>query len=261
MKKIVFDDNEIRDIEYEYLNNGLSCESIGKKYGVSKSPIINLLKEIGKLREGKSDGQKKILTNEDYNMIKKLYLDEKKNVDYISKKMNINKHLIGKILHNSGYRRNRSSATSLAKTGKKLNENVKKNMSIAQQKLAKSGNRIQTGGVCKKYVVNGIECQGTYEKFYIETLISNKELLPNNISPIETPFGMYYPDFSFSDKLIEIKCDYTYDVLIGLKESRFTGQKDITQYKKIMWVNKNVKPIDILIVDKRNNKIIKKEII
>ena len=34
---------------------------------------------------------------------------------------------------------------------------------------------------------------------------------------------------------------------------------DKTQYKKIKWVNKNIKPVEIIIVDKRKNKLIKKE--
>ena len=29
------------------------------------------------------------------------------------------------------------------------------------------------------------------------------------------------------------------------------------QLEKIKWVNKNIKPVDVLVVDKRNNKIIK----
>jgi hypothetical protein len=134
-------------------------------------------------------------------------------------------------------------------------------MKNAQQKLAKSGKRKQTGGVCKNYIINGLECQGTYEKFYLEKLIENNEILPKNSIPIETPYGVYYPDFTFENRLVEIKSDYTYDVLLGIKESRFTRQKSLRQYEKIKWVNSNVKEVDILVVDKRNNKITKKEII
>ena len=34
----------------------------------------------------------------------------------------------------------------------------------------------------------------------------------------------------------------------------------MSQYEKIKWVDKNVIPVEILIVDKKNNKLIKKEI-
>jgi transposase len=261
MNKIEFTKEQVSYILKDYVEHGLSCESIGKKYGVSKTPIRNLLKQNGKLKLGKSDGKKKVLTEDERNLIKKLYLDDKKNSTYIAKILTLNKHFVDKILHNSGYRRDKSESMSILKTGKKLNDSVKKNMKIAQQKLSKSGKRKQTGGVCKKFNVEGIECFGTYEKFYIEKLVNDNCQLPYNTTPIETPFGVYYPDFSFDDRLVEIKCDYTYGILIGNVVSRFTRKKESNQYEKINWVNSNLKPIDILIVDKKNDKIIKKEII
>lgn len=261
MRKVDFTSEDMKNIEYDYLVVGLSCNDIGKKYGVSKSPILRLLRNSGKLKKGNSDGKKKNLTDKQYELIKNLYLNEFKNIEYISKELNLNKHLVEKVLHKSGFRRSRSESISISKMGKKLNESVKNNMKIAQQNLAKSGNRKQTGGVCKQYVVNGLVCQGTYEKFYVEKLMEDKEILPKNCSSIETPFGVYYPDFSFEDRLIEIKCDYTYDVLLSVKENRYTKQKNSNQYDKIKWVSSNVKKVDILIVDKRNNKITKKEII
>lgn len=261
MKKIEFTKDQVKDILMDYVGYGMSCESIGKKYGISKTPIVKLLRQEGKLKSGNSNGKKKELTKKEYDLIKILYLNENENIDYISKKMKLNKHLVEKIISNSGYRRDRSTAMSILKTGKKLSDSVKENMKIAQQKLVKSGKRKQTGGVCKRYKVNGIECQGTYEKFYIERLVNSNRELPYNTEPIQTPFGYYYPDFSFNDRLIEIKCDYTYDILIGNKINRFNGKKDSIQYNKIKWVNSNLKPIDILIVDKKNNNIIKKEII
>jgi hypothetical protein len=51
------------------------------------------------------------------------------------------------------------------------------------------------------------------------------------------------------------------EIVIGNKESRFTKQKNLNQFNKIKWVNSNIKKVDILIVDKRNNKVEKKEII
>jgi hypothetical protein len=261
MKRVEFTPSEIKKIEYDYLVNGLSCKTISEKYGVSVTPIKRVLRKNGKLRNGNSDGKKKNLTENQYELIKKLYLNEFKNIESISQELNINKHLVAKIIHYSDYRRTRGEAMSIYRKGRKLSESIKNNMKIAQQKFAKSGNRKQTGGICKNYIVDGLECQGTYEKFYIEKLINDGELKPKKSLPIETPFGVYYPDFSFEDRLIEIKCDYTYDILLGNKESRFTKQKNLNQYNKIKWVNSNIKKVDILIVDKRNNKVEKKEII
>jgi hypothetical protein len=134
-------------------------------------------------------------------------------------------------------------------------------MKIAQQKLSESGNRKQTGGICKIFNVNNIECHGTYEKFYIEMLINENVLCPKNCKSIITPYGVYYPDFSYDDKLIEVKSEYTYNILIGIEKSRFSKKIETNQLRKIKWVNENILPVEIIVVDKRKNKIIKKEII
>ena len=42
-----------------------------------------------------------------------------------------------------------------------------------------------------------------------------------------------------------------------MKQIVFTSN----QLTKIKWVNENIKPVEIIVIDKRNNKIIKKEII
>ena len=78
---------------------------------------------------------------------------------------------------------------------------------------------------------------------------------------IVTPFGVYYPDFSYDDRLIEIKSDYTFNILIGKQISRFTKQYETKQLSKLKWVNENIKPVEILVVDKRNNEVIKKNIL
>jgi hypothetical protein len=57
-----------------------------------------------------------------------------------------------------------------------------------------------------------------------------------------------------------VKSDYTYDVMVGLKENRWTVKIDTTQYNKIKWVNKNVLPVEIVVVDKRNNNLIKRKL-
>lgn len=261
MKKIVFSDDDVLMIKDDYLVKKLSCEKIGKKYNVSKRPINQLLKDLGILRDGFSNGKKIILTDEQKIQIKKLYLEDKKNSKEISEKLNLSISFVDKVLQNSGFRRNKSVAMSVLKTGKKLNQTVKENMKKGQQKLSRSGKRKQTGGVCKNFIINGLECQGTYEKFYIEKIIKDGGSLPTKSLPIITPFGVYYPDFTHNNTLVEIKSDYTYDILIGKKISKFSRKKETKQYKKIKWVNINVMPVDILIVDKRNNTIIKKEII
>jgi len=260
MKLKNFNINEVLKIKELYYN-GLSCEKIGKHYGVSKTPIKRLLKNFGLLNKGKSDGKKIILSEEQKKMIKNLYLIENKNCEEIGKELNLKKSFINKYLTTVPYRRTKGVANSVRRQGKKLPQKVKENMKIAQQKLSKSGNRKQTGGICKKFIINGLICHGTYEKYYIEKLINENILCPQNAEPIITPFGVYYPDFSYENKLIEIKSEYTFNILIGKQKSRFTKQFETDQLNKLKWVNKYVKPVEILIIDKRNNKIINKNIL
>jgi hypothetical protein len=259
MNKKVFNDEETKNIIKDYVNNNISCMKIGLKYGCSKTPIMSLLRLNGVLRKGNSDGKKIKLSNEQMGKIKTLYLDEYKNSTDISKILNLNKHLIDKILNNSNYRRNRGQSISIRQKGKKRSKEYVKKFTEMQRNFAKSGKRKQTGGVCKQYILNGIICSGTYEKYYIENLIINDKKLPSNAKPIPTPYGTYYPDFTYGDNVVEIKSEYTYDILIGKKVNRWTKKIDTTQYKKIKWVNKNSIPVKILVVDKKNNKIIVKK--
>jgi transposase len=212
-----FSDDEINDIIIKYVNENLSCSVIAKYYGVSKKPINRLLKERGLLREGRSDGKKIELTDEQKYTIKKLYIESHKNSVEIADEIEMNRHFIEKYLHNCNFRRSRGEATSLNQTGKKRSDKVREILKNAQQLFAKSGKRKQMGGVCKKYVIENIECQGTYEKFFIEKLIKENKTLPVNSKSIITPFGVYYPDFEYPQNLIEIKCDYTYEILLGKK--------------------------------------------
>ncbi len=260
MNKKFFSDIEIDIIKTEYVVNNKSCDAIALLVGVSKGPIIKILKENGILKKSKSNGVKIILSEKEKNNIKDLYLNNNKNCVEIAKELGLTNYFIDKYLCSVDYRRTKGDANSLYRTGKKLSKNIKDNMSLAQQKLAKSGKRKQTGGVCKTYIINGLECQGTYEKFYLEKLINDNIILPYKSESINTPYGVYYPDFTYGDRLIEIKSDYTYDILVGDKISRFTKKISTLQYDKIKWINNNIKPIEILIIDKRNNKIIKKEI-
>ena len=61
MVRKTFNSNEILKIQ-EHYKNGLSCYSIGKLFGVSKTPINRVLKDLGVLKKSKSDGKKIVLT-------------------------------------------------------------------------------------------------------------------------------------------------------------------------------------------------------
>lgn len=258
MKTIIFNENQIKEIIHYYNVEKLSCSRISKIFNCSKTPINNLLLKCNILRSGKSNGKKIILTSEDENTIKTLYLESKKSLEEIAKIIGIKTSRLSKHLSKCDYRRSKGESISIRQTGKKRSEEYVERFKIIQKNLAKSGKRKQSGGICKQYEVNGIFCFGTYEKFFIEFLIKNKKECPINTNSLNTPYGVYYPDFSYPENLVEIKSKYTYDVLIGKEINRWTKKIDTIQYKKIKWVNENILPVKIFIVDKKNNKIIEK---
>lgn len=259
MRQIVFTTNDIIKIK-ELYSNGLSCSHIGEIFNVSKTPIIKILKNEGLLKKPKSNGVKINLSQSQKNKIKKMYCEEFKSSYDISKKLNLTKSFIDKFLQKSNYRRSKSDAMKILKTGVSLSDSVKSNMKKAQIKINLSGKRKNKGGVCKFYKVKGLVCQGTFEKFYIEKLINENQKLPNNCGPILTPFGLYYPDFFLDGKYIEIKSDYTFKILVGNIKNHFTNDFDDKQLQKIKYVNENISNVDVIVVDKKNNKLIKKEI-
>ncbi len=112
-----FISSEIELIKDYYLNKNLSCEKIGKYFGISKVPIKNLLKNMGLLKQGISNGIKINLTNEEKDKIKYLYLKEYKNCEEIGKILGLTSSFINKYLSTVDYRRNKSDsvAISLAK--------------------------------------------------------------------------------------------------------------------------------------------------
>jgi hypothetical protein len=258
-KKIKPTDEQL--IKILYVDNKYSLDKVANQTEYSKMQIKSFLKKQNLIRGGTSNGIKINLTDDQKDLIKKLYLIDKKNCEEISELTGLNKNYINKHLSNSNYRRTKSEAISLRQKGKKRSMEVVKKLTEAQRRLAKSGNRKQTGGYCKFYYINGLKCQGTYEKHYIELIVKNNGLLPDEGDNILTPFGIYYSDFKLNNELIEIKSDYTYDILIGLKPNRFTKKIDTNQYDKIKWVNENIMPVNIIVVDKKNNKLIKKIIL
>lgn len=104
---------EIIEEILNYYQKGIGSEKISKIYGVSKVPILRILKENNVLQKGYSNGKKIILTEEQKEKIKDLYVDNYKNSEEISKIMNLNKSFIEQILSKSNYRRNRSQGTSI----------------------------------------------------------------------------------------------------------------------------------------------------
>lgn len=105
--------NEIIENIIENYKNGMNCQKISRMYNVSKGPVNRILKEKNLLKAGRSNGIKIELTEEQKNLIKKLYLDEYKNSDEIGETLKLNKHFIDAHIQRNGYRRTKSNGTSV----------------------------------------------------------------------------------------------------------------------------------------------------
>jgi len=256
--KINFNEGDEKII-LDLYHKGMSAVKIAEKFSVSRTPIIKILREYHVVRTI-APTKKITLSVNQKNKIKKLYLKDKKNIQEIAEEMKLTESYIDKFLSKCDYRRNKSEAMRIYKTGKKLPIKTIENIKKTHQTLSQSGKRKQTGGVCKFFYIDGLKCQGTYEKYYVEKLLKDKKILPKNGKSMITPYGVYYPDFDYGDYLIEIKSDYTYKVMIGELKNRFNNRYDTNQLKKIKWVNHNIKPVKVIIVDKRKNKLIEKNI-
>jgi len=259
MKKIIFTEQEIQKIEQLY-RQGMGCARIGEIFNLSKRPILQLLRERNLLNEGRSNGKKIVLTENQKKKIYKFYHNENKNSTQIAQNLQLSVSFIDKFLQTSGYRRSKAEAMRILKTGAKLPKKTVQNMTNAQRKLSNSGGRKQTGGICKVFEVEEVFCNGTFEKFFLEKMIKENKTVPKNCEPIKTPYGMYYPDFQVNNHYVEIKSDYTYQILLGKEKNRWSKKFDFVQLKKIKWVNRNIRKVDIIVVDKRNNKLTKKTI-
>lgn len=117
--------------------------------------------------------------------------------------------------------------------------------------------KIKKGGISKTLLINGLECQGSWEKKYIETLIKEGKILPINGKIYNTPIGNYVADFEFPEKIIEIKSLFTYRIfnkeILGL-DKKYSNQKE-----RLLYVANNIKPVELLVLNQKGE-IIKKEI-
>lgn len=108
-----FTNTEINKIVELYTTNGLNTSEVAMQFGVSKTPILRVLKNKNLLRVGKSNGIKIKLTLEQESLIKEMYLQDYKSCDEISEKTGLTAPFIDKYLNNCNFRRDKGSAASI----------------------------------------------------------------------------------------------------------------------------------------------------
>jgi hypothetical protein len=205
-----------------------SCSQIGREFSI-----------IHRNNLGKSKLNKKILFSEEHkkNISKGktgvLFTDEHKHNLSESRK---NKPMLD--VTKEALIKSRKNKNNTKEHNEKIRQgNINFNLNSERKRTTK----------CKIFIINGIICEGTCEKKYIENLILSKSELPWKPSRIKTPFGTYKPDFEFQNRYVEIKSTYTYKIYLG--ELKGYGNKYSTlQKQKLEWVNNNIKKVELKII-------------
>jgi len=117
----------------------------------------------------------------------------------------------------------------------------------------------QDGGAgrCKYMEVNEYLVYGNTEKRYILNLVNTNSKLPLNKDRvgIKTPYGICFPDFDFGESFTEIKSLYTFNKMLDEYD-----KKDNCQLNKLLWINNNIKKVNIVVETSRNKFVDKTEL-
>lgn len=138
----------------------------------------------------------------------------------------------------------------------RLKKSIKRswdNLSQEQKEIRIQKSLDNGAGICDFFSQNGYKVQGHSEKRYIQYLKQNNLSLPliKNKKAVNTPLGLYFPDFEFEDYYVEIKSSYTFSKLIN--KLSYDGKKENKQLDKILWTSNNIKEVKIFIETKQNN--------
>jgi len=257
-----------------------SSNSRDKKYSSSK--IIELyvkegkdLKEISNELSIHEDTVKKVLKNNDLELRTSKFSkkgepskEEKKEIIFLYSKKQRGAKYIGGLFNRSdnsiSYWLEKWGVPKLTKSeickelrqiygavhgfsGKTHSLSSKQKISKASRESWGSPERTPVIGKSRTFKTKIGNVLGSYEVAYLQDKINKNLPLPlPNKKKIKTPVGWYTPDFEYENTFIEIKSEFT---LVRSKEE--IGKDGGNQWDKIQWVNKNVKPVEVVVLEKK----------
>jgi len=119
--------------------------------------------------------------------------------------------------------------------------------------LRKAWRRGRTVGYakCRTYSTVVGNVLGQFEVAYLQQLKEQQIELPTICATrFHTPCGTYMPDFEYQDRFVEVKSEFTLRVAQG-RQAQIDGTMSNRQWKKINYVNKKIKPVSVVVIDKR----------
>ena len=194
--------------------------------------------------------------NDEIQEIIKLYTIEKRGIQFIANKFNTQWNNIRDFLLSKNitlWDKSTLIKSNIEHYGQSKGFSGRTHSIETKKKMSKSqfGNCNSVTGPRSRFILTTIgKVQGSYELAYLQKLLNEGLTLPSKCGKVKTVYGSYFPDFEYSDKFVEIKSSFTWDVCKG-KFSNGKGIKTDVQYKKIKWTDKNIKPVEIIILDEK----------
>ena len=247
-----------RKIAEQYLS-GMSKKDISKAHGLTMACVGCLLHRQG-ITKKQASLKKGGFTNEQKAEIIRLYTEEHRGRMYIGKLFNRCDNTIlfwlskwqvkpvsrskicerirdvyGPTLGFSGHTHKRSSRIQISKSGKDCWQR---------------GDREVTIGKSRTYLTVVGKVLGTFEVAYLQQRRENGLPVPSLCHKrYKTPYGTYKPDFQFAGgPAIEVKSKFTLAIAKGLMPFR-KGVFSDTQFKKIVYFQKNIGPLNIEVIE------------
>lgn len=236
--------------------SGSTLRQISEQTGRGYVQIPKILKHNGVTIKSFSD-YRWIPTPQEKDDIISLYAN-RRGIDFIAKKYDIAWDVIQKWLKKwnvTSHSKSDLIKSNEAYYGRKSSFTFEghKHSKESRAKISKSNlnnkNRTSTTGPKSRYIETVIgKVQGSYEVAYLQQHLEASGSLPSIGKAVNTPYGSYIPDFDLGNVFVEVKSPFTLEVCKGLRENQ-KGIKTDIQYKKIKWVDKNVKPVILTVLN------------
>jgi hypothetical protein len=239
-------------------SNGDSIDVLATKYNKHKASIRRILFKFDIFSKNTKSKTKGGFSYKDKLKIINLYTIEKRGKSYIGKLFNVSDFNINYWLKKWGVKSiSRSDISTKIREiyGPTKGFGGRKHKVDSKIKISNSlyasweDDREPMIGKSRTYDTIIGKVLGTWEVAYLQKLKTNNEQLPTLCHKrYKTPYGSYKPDFEFNDRFIEIKSEFTLKVAKGKYKSH--GKYSNNQFKKIKYVNDNIKKIEIIVLDK-----------
>lgn len=252
--------SDVRAFIKEY-NSGSTISAIAHKYNFAYDTVERWLVKNGvKLKKGKFNKPKIGFSKKEKNEIIHLYSIEKRGADYIGKMFNRSDMNIAYWLNKWGVKKNSRSEISKTIrnvygatkgfTGFKHKRRSKKKISESCKKIWENDLKTPASSNSKFYETKIGKVLGSYEVAYLQKLREEKKILPEvGKKNYKTPFGFYRPDFKYKKKFVEVKSEFTLKIAKGKIKDK-DGKKS-NQWKKIKWFHKNIKPVEVIVLTRK----------